>query len=138
MVGAKLDRAWAKEDPALALAALKAVANSLETDHPGAAGSLREGMEETLTVSRLGLPSSLLRTLSSTNPIESAFSGARTTMRNVKRWRSGQMVLRWTAAGMEVAAEKFRRVKGYREMPILVEKLKAHAAELSAERGKVA
>ncbi|MGH2770959.1 MAG: hypothetical protein ACRDJF_10635 [Actinomycetota bacterium] len=70
------------------------MANWLETDHPGAAGSLREGMEETLTISRLGVPTSLLQTLSSTNPIESAFSVARTTMRNVKRWRSGPMVLR--------------------------------------------
>ncbi len=138
MVGAKLDRAWAKEDPALALAALKGVAKWLETDHPGAAGSLREGMEETLTISRLGVPPSLLRTLLSTNPIESAFSVARITMRNVKRWRSGQMVVRWTAAGMEVAAKKFRRVKGYRELPMLIEKLAAHAAELSAERAKVA
>lgn len=137
VVGRKLDLAWAKQDPEQALAALKAVAAGLERDHPGAAGSLREGMEETITVSRLGVPPGLLRSLSSTNPIESAFSVARTTMRNVKRWRSGQMVMRWTA-GMEVAAGKFRRVKGYREMPILVAKLAAHAAQLSEGKGKVA
>lgn len=82
MVGRKLDAAWAKADPALALAALKAVATSLEADHPGAAASLREGMEETLTVTSLGLPPALTRTMSSTNPIESAFSVAREVPRH--------------------------------------------------------
>ncbi|MGH8848716.1 MAG: IS256 family transposase [Polaromonas sp.] len=137
-VARKLDAAWSKEDPDKALTALKAMASSLEVDHPGAAASLREGIEETLTISRLAVPPSLLRTLSTTNPIESAFSVARTTMRNVKRWRSGTMVVRWTAAGMEVAAGKFRRVKGYRELPILIERLAAHAARLSSEADKVA
>lgn len=138
VVGRKLDAAWAKPDPALALAALKSVATWLEADHPGAAASLREGMEETLTLTRLGLPPALTRTLSSTNPIESAFSVAREVMGKVKRWRDGAMVVRWTAAGMEVAASKFRRVKGYRELPILIEKLSG-IAEGSAEKcGKVA
>lgn len=138
VVGRKLDAAWAKPDPALALAALKSVATWLEADHPGAAASLREGMEETLTVTRLGLPPALTRTLSSTNPIESAFSVAREVMGKVKRWRDGAMVVRWTAAGMEVAASKFRRVKGYREPPILIETLSG-IAEGSAEKcGKVA
>lgn len=75
-------------------------------------------MEETLTVTRLGLPPSLLRTLQSTNTIESAFSAARTSMRNVKRWRDGKMIQRWTAAGMEVAQKQFRRVNGYRDIPV--------------------
>ncbi len=138
IVGRKLDAAWAKADPALALAALKALATWLEADHPGAAASLREGMEETLTVTRLGLPAALTRTLSSTNPIESAFSVAREVMGKVKRWRDGAMVVRWTAAGLEVAQSKFRRIKGFREMPILIEKLSGIAAESGATCGKVA
>lgn len=137
VVARKLEKAYAKQDPDKALAALKALATKLETTHPGAAASLREGMEETLTVNRLGVPETLLPTLCNTNTIESSFSVARTTMRNVKRWRSGKMVERWTAAGMEVASSKFRRVKGYRELPILVEKLKSEVAKLSLAEDKI-
>ena len=86
-VGKRLDKAWREDDPTEALRALQALARSLDDKHPDAAASLREGMEETLTVTRLGLPPSLLRTLQSTNTVESAFPVARTTMRNVKRWR---------------------------------------------------
>ncbi|CAN5556802.1 hypothetical protein BH20ACT21_BH20ACT21_23070 [soil metagenome] len=82
-------------------------------------------MEETLTVTRLGLSRSLLRTLQSTNSMESAISIARTVMRNVKRWRDGKMVKRWTAAGLEVAEKQFRRVNGYRDIPVLVAALRA-------------
>lgn len=130
-VTSKMQKAYANPDPDKAMASLKALAAQMETSHPGAAASLREGMAETLTVNRLGVPDSLLPTLSNTNAIESSYSVARTTMRNVKRWRNGKMVERWTAAGMEVAASKFRRVKGYRELPILVENLKAEVAKLS-------
>ena len=133
----KLEKAYAKSDPDKALAALEALAAKLEISHPGAAASLREGMEETLTVNRLGVPETLLPTLSNTNVIESSYSVARTTTRNVTRWRSGKMVERWTAAGMEVAASKFRRVKGYRELPILVENLKAEVAKLSPAEDRI-
>ncbi len=136
-VSKKLAKAYAKPDPDKALAALKALADKLEISHPGAAASLREGMAETLTVNRLGIPESLLPTLSNTNTIESSFSVARTAMRNVKRWRNGKMVERWTAAGMEVAAAKFRRVKGYRELPILVENLKTEVAKLSPVEDRI-
>jgi putative transposase len=135
-VSRKIDRAYAIQDPAKALLALKNLVE-LEISHPGAAASLREGMEETLTVNRLGVPETLLPTLSNTNTIESSYSVARTVMRNVKRWRSGKMVERWTAAGMEAAAAKFRRVKGYRELPILVENLKAEVAKLSPSADKI-
>jgi len=138
VVQRKLEAAWAKDTPALALAALKALANWLEADHPGAAASLREGMEETITVNHLDLPATLTRTLATTNPIESAYSVARGVMGKVKRWRDGQMVVRWTAAGMEVAASKFRRIKGYRELPILIEKLDGIADHFSQKSGKVA
>lgn len=135
-VGRKIDKAYAM-DPDKALLALKNLADKLEISHPGAAASLREGMEETLTVNQLGVPETLLPTLSNTNTIESSYSVARTVMRNVKRWSSGKMVERWTAAGMEVAAAKFRRVKGYRELPILVENLKAEVAKLSPAADKI-
>jgi hypothetical protein len=54
----------------------------LEEVHPGTAASLREGMEETLTVIRLGLPELLQTTLRSTNAIESAFKTVREVSRN--------------------------------------------------------
>jgi transposase-like protein len=106
---------------------LKALAAKLARQHPGAAGSLREGLDELFTVARLGITGTLARSLTSTNPIESMISIARTTNRNVKRWRDGQMVVRWTAAGMLNAARSFRRLKGYRQMPQLIAALHRHA-----------
>jgi hypothetical protein len=76
-------------------------------------------MSETVSVNRLGVSGRLKRTLSSTNPIESMFEIVRTTQRNVKRWSSGEMRLRWTAAGMLEAERQFRRVIGYRDLPRL-------------------
>jgi transposase-like protein len=118
-VGGKLDRAWRQANADKAEAELRNLAKHLETQHPGAAASLREGLEETLTVTRLGLPPILLQTFRSTNPIESMISIERDVARNVKRWRDGQMVLRWAAAGALEAEKKFRRIKGYRELPLL-------------------
>jgi putative transposase len=118
-VRAKLRKAWADPDHAAALASLKALATQLAKVHPDAAGSLREGLEETLTLTRLGVTGALKRTLCSTNPIESMFSTVRRTQRNVKRWRDGDMRLRWTAAGMAEAQRGFRRVKGHRDLPKL-------------------
>ncbi|HEU4726924.1 MAG TPA: IS256 family transposase [Kofleriaceae bacterium] len=119
-VRAKLRKAWTDPDHARALSSLKALAAQLEKVHPDAAGSLREGMEETLTLTRLGVTGTLRRTLSSTNCIESMFDTVRTTQRNVKRWRDGDMRLRWTAAGMAEAQRGFRRVKGFRDLPKLI------------------
>ena len=119
-VRAKLRKAWSEPDHAKALASLKALAAQLEKVHPDAAGSLREGMEETLTLTRLKITGTLLRTLSTTNCIESMFDTVRTTQRNVKRWRDGDMRLRWTAAGMGEAQRGFRRVKGFRDLPKLL------------------
>jgi putative transposase len=79
------------------------------------------------TVRRLGVTETLLRTLMSTNPIESMISIARTTTSNVKRWRDGEMRRRWCAAGMLEAEKSFRRVRGYRQMPALVAQLRLHA-----------
>src|SRR4051794_25399979 len=96
----RLRAAWALDDHDRALEQLRALAGELAHSHPGAAASLREGMEETLTVTRLKVRGRLKRTLASTNPCESMIETVRRTSRNVKRWQSGDMCLRWTAAGM--------------------------------------
>ena len=115
-VKTRLRRAWASENYALALDALRTLASELEHSHPGAAASLREGLEETLTLTRLGIRGPLKKTLSSTNPIESMIEIIRRTSRNVKRWQSGDMCLRWTAAGMLEAETQFRKVIGYTDL----------------------
>jgi transposase-like protein len=115
-VKARLRRAWASENHALALDGLRVLASELERSHPGAASSLREGLEETLTLTRLGIAGNLKRTLQSTNPIESMIETVRRTSRNVKRWQSGDMCLRWTAAGMLEAETQFRRIVGYPDL----------------------
>ncbi|QKI82604.1 IS256 family transposase [Kroppenstedtia eburnea] len=122
----KIKEAWRQPDADKAHRALKRLANQLDEVHPGAAASLREGMEETLTVIRLGLSELLQTTLRSTNAIESAFKTVRDVSRNVKRWRNGQQVLRWSAAGLLEAETRFRRIKGYRQLPLLKQALEQH------------
>ena len=116
----RLRRAWALDDHTRALDQLRQLAGELDRSYPGAAGSLREGMEETLTLNRLGVSGSLKRTLESTNPCESMIEIVRRTQRNVKRWSSGEMALRWTAAGMLEAERQFRKIIGYRDLATLV------------------
>jgi transposase-like protein len=120
----KMGAAWANPNAAEAEAALKALAGQLEKVNPDAAASLREGLTETLTVTRLGVTGSLLKTVMSTNPVESMIEIVRAHARNVKRWRGGNMRLRWAAAGMLAAADQFRRVKGYRQIPALAAALR--------------
>lgn len=122
-------RAVYRMDNALAAEAeLEALARQLAKPHPGAAASLREGLAETLTVNRLGVPPTLARTLRSTNAIESMIEIGRDHSANVKRWRDGQMALRWCAAGMGEAAKQFRRVNGFLHLPALRTALDAHVA----------
>lgn len=109
-VDAKLAKAFNDPDADAGLRAARDLARALEAKHPGAAASLREGLEEMFTARRLGLSDRLCRTLGSTNPVESMISVARTNHRNVKRWRDGTMVLRWGAAGMLNAERSFRRM----------------------------
>ncbi len=109
-------RAWESDNHALALDGLRTLASELEHSHPGAASSLAEGLEETLTLTRLGIRGRLKKTLLSTNPIESMIEIIRRTSRNVKRWQSGDMCLRWTAAGMLQAETQFRRIAGYADL----------------------
>jgi putative transposase len=118
----------AYHDPLAAEATLEALARSLDKSHPGAAGSLREGLAETLTIGRLGVPPTLARTLRSTNAIESMIEICRDHSANVKRWRDGQMALRWCAAGMGEAAKQFRRVNGHLHLPGLRAALDDHVA----------
>src|SRR5215218_1813590 len=113
VVAARMRRAYHAESALAAEAELAALAAELDKTHPGAAASLREGLAETLTVLRLGIPPTLARTLRSTNAIESMISICRAHASNVKRWRDGQMALRWCAAGMVEAGQQFRRVNGH-------------------------
>ena len=126
-VDAKLVKAFGHPDPEQGLRNAKQLAAQLDKSYPGAAASLREGLEEMFTVARLGIDGRLAKTLTTSNPVESMISIARTTNRNVTRWRDGQMVLRWTAAGMLNAERSFRRIKGYKQMPQLVNALRRHA-----------
>ena len=112
-VAKRMRRAYHHTDPLVAQAELEALARELDRSHPGAAASLREGLAETLTITRLGVPPTLARTLRSTNTIESMIEICRDHAANVKRWQDGQMVLRWIAAGMGEAAKQFRRVNGH-------------------------
>jgi putative transposase len=119
VVAKRMRAAYRNPDPLVAQAELEALARELDRSHPGAAGSLREGLVETLTIGRLGVPPTLARTLRSTNAIESMIEICRDHAANVKRWQDGQMVLRWVAAGMGEAAKQFRRVNGYLYLPAL-------------------
>jgi putative transposase len=124
LVKTRLRRAWASENHQQALDALGLLAGELEHSHPGAAASLREGMAETLTLTRLWIRGKLKATLASTNPIESMIGTVRHTSRNVKHWQNGDMCLRWTAAGMLQAETQFRKIIGYSDLAKL-----AHAVE---------
>ena len=126
-VDAKLVKAFGHADPDTGLRNAKSLAAQLDKNYPGAAASLREGLDEMFTVARLGIDGRLAKTLTTSNPVESMISIARATNRNVTRWRDGQMVLRWTAAGMLNAERSFRRIKGHKQMPQLVAALSRHA-----------
>jgi putative transposase len=132
----KMRAAYHAPSAIIAEAQLEALARELEHTHPGAAGSLREGLSETLTVLRLGVPPTLARTLRSTNCIESMISICRNHSTNVKNWQSGDMALRWCAAGLVEAGKQFRRVNGHLHLPVLRAALQRHVAEQSvgAER----
>jgi transposase-like protein len=115
-VQARLRFAWNSSEHQHALRELTQLAADLDRRYPGAAASLREGLEETLTVTRLGITGPLKRTLRTTNPCESMIKFVRQTSRNVTHWRNGEMCLRWTAAGMLYAERQFQRVTGYRHL----------------------
>jgi putative transposase len=142
-VRGRIRQAWALSDYRQALHRLQQLTAELERSWPDAGRSLREGLEETLTLMRLGVTGQLAKTLSSTNPCESMIEIVRRTQRNVKRWRDGDMRKRWTAAGMLEAERQFRRIIGYRHLAPLVIAIERHtllsktdkpASETAAQR----
>ncbi len=125
----RMRQAYHAESALKAEGLLEQLARELDKTHPGAAASLREGMAETLTILRLGVPPTLARTLRSTNTIESMIGICREHSKSVKRWRDGTMALRWCAAGMLEAGHQFRRVNGHLHLPRLRAALDAHFTE---------
>ena len=123
-----------------ALRQLERLADSLQSDHPGAAGSVREGLEETLTLQSLGIKvgGALWKTLRSTNPIENLNGGVAKFTRNVRRWRNGSMILRWVGSAILETEKQFRRIRGHREMPVLVQVLLGRLSSKEVQRGKQA
>lgn len=122
----EMRRAYQSDDADKARRILKGLICRLEDTHPGAAASLAEGLEETLTVVKLNLPGALGRSLQTTNIVENAMSIVRHLTRNVKHWRNGRMVLRWAATGFMEAEKRFRRINGYKWMPLLAATLKEY------------
>ena len=111
-VGKALRDAWNLDSADRAARVLERLAGSLACDHPGAAASIREGLDETLTVQRLGLTGALQRTLRTTNIIENLNDSVEHYSRNVKRWRGGQMIQRWVASALVEAGEALQAGPG--------------------------
>jgi transposase-like protein len=124
-----LRQAWELDDAAKAEKLLRNLARTLEPRAPGAAAAILEGLDEILTVVRLGLPRQLRRSLACTNIVENVMGSVRRVCRNVKRWRDAGMALRWTAAAMLEAAKGFRRLKAKGQLPALRAALAAHRAK---------
>ena len=133
-----LKEAWGSSDVEVAKRRLERLASSLETDHPGAAASVKEGLEETLTLQGLGISGKLYEKLRSTHAIENLNSGIVTYSRNVKRWQGGSMVVRWVSAAIVEAGKRFRRVQGWRDIEKLVRALEVFEAEQEAVAERVA
>jgi transposase-like protein len=126
----RLNAAYHEQSVTQARTLLATTVKWLRRISPAAAGSLEEGLEETLTVVRLGVPELLRKTLSTTNPIESAFSVAESVTRRVKRWRDGNMRERWCVAGLLDAESRFNRIKGHQHLPQLLDALqRSHQAQ---------
>ena len=126
-------KAWDSKSAKTALKRLRQIASHLDREHPGAAASLREGMEETVAVLSLGLAGALQRTMRSTNPIESLNGSVQRYTRNVKRWRGGTMIQRWVGAALVDAQSRFHRVSGYRDMTKLTQALEPTARHLDRQ-----
>ncbi len=138
-----LRQAWELDDAEKAEKLIRNLARRLEHEAPGASASILEGLDEMLTVTRLGLPSQLRRALACTNIIENMMGTVRRVCRNVKRWRTASMALRWTAAAMLEAKKGFRKLKAYKQLPALRMALKIHQEKVSnngalAQRAKAA
>lgn len=126
-----MNEAYGTRDPKQAKQMLKNLARRLDEKHPGAANSLREGLDETLTIMGHDLSKTLEQMLSTTNAIENLMGSVRRVSRRVKRWRGGTMILRWMAAGVQEAARGFRRVRGYRDLVQLDQWLRENDAKIT-------
>jgi putative transposase len=124
-----LRQAWELDDAEKAEKLIHNLARRLEREAPGVSASILEGIDEILTVTRLGLSVELRRSLACTNIIENMNGTIRRVCRNVKRWRDANMALRWTAAGMMEAVKGFRRLKAHKQLPMLRAALAAHHAK---------
>jgi transposase-like protein len=129
---------WDSTNAKLAKRQLERLASSLQAQHPGAAASVREGLEETLTLQGLGITGALYRTLRTTNPIENLNGSIASYTSNVKRWRDGQMVQRWVASALSDAGQRFRALRGFRDMPSLIAALKERVSPAEVVQRKVA
>jgi putative transposase len=138
-VNRALHQAYAAKNASVARRQLERLAASLEAQHPGAAASLREGLEETLTALDLGLSGALYRTLRTTNPIENLNGLIAQHTRNVKRWKDGAMTLRWIASAMSEASQRFRKLRGHAQMKAFLKTLQSRApADLEDQERKAA
>jgi len=137
-VGRAMRAAWDSGNAVLAKKQLQRLASSLEARHPGATASLREGMDETLTAQTLGISGALYRTLRTTNPIENLNGSIAHFTRNVKRWKDGQMTLRWIAGALSDAKGRFRKLRGHRDMKLLLAELTTRVENADAAGLKAA
>ncbi len=137
-VGRAMRDAWNGDNAETAKKQLRRLVASLQAKHPGAAASMREGLEETLTVQALGITGALYRTLRTTNPIENLNGLIAHFTRNVKRWKDGAMTLRWVAGALSDAKGRFRKLRGHREMKFLMTVLRARQTAVQASERKAA
>jgi len=132
-INRSLRDAWSSHDDQLARKQLLRLATSLQAKHPGAAASLREGLEETLTLQDLGITGALYRTLRTTNPIENLNGSVAHYSRNVRRWKDAAMILRWVASALSDASGRFRKLRGCGEMQALLKALCQRAPDAQLE-----
>jgi transposase-like protein len=129
-----MNQAYRSKDVKTARKLLEGLARQLQSRHPSAAASLKEGLDETLTVMAMGLPEALERTLSTTNPIENLMGAIRQLTRRVKRWKGGQMIERWVGVALQEAETRFHRVKGHAGIKKLSAVLEGRAQPLVSDR----
>ncbi len=133
-----LRAAWRLPQADEGMARMKKLAEMIERDHPEAAASLREGLEETFTINRHDVPPSLHRCLATTNVIESPQSGVRKKTSNVCRWRDGDMILRWVAGAFRLTEKNFRKIMGYQDLWALAGILGRTNRAAASQKEKVA
>jgi len=131
-VGTAISQAYRAAKPSTAKKRLLNLAGALEKDHPSAAASVREGLDETLTIMTFKLPAALARSLASTNALENIQGGIRRTCRRVTRWKGGSLILRWVGAALVEHSRGFKRLRGYLEIPALARELRARDAAQTA------